>query len=83
LPSILGFDRRDKKLVKRTLYSQGFAAQLFRDPGEQEYRFFHYIVTRAQSTEILAWGQEFTEEAAEAAALNCIQELCGRVTKSG
>jgi hypothetical protein len=70
-------------VVRRTLYAHGYEAQLFRDSRQLEFQFFHYIVTRARSCDILAWGQEKTEEDAERAALEYIQELHRRAAGQG
>ena len=70
-------------MVRRTLYAHGFEAQLFRDSREQHFQFFHYIITHPHSAEILAWGQELTEEAAEKEALDCMQNLLGRAAGAG
>lgn len=61
-------------VVKRRLIWRGYEARLYPDPRAGA-ELFHYTVTQLGSSHILAWGQEYGEEAAEREAVECIRDL--------
>jgi hypothetical protein len=61
-------------MVKRTIAIGDHIADLYcQSNGDPQ--LFHYIITRQNSAEILAWGQEYSAEAAERAALERVSAL--------
>ena len=71
-----------KTLVKRTLTIGDFLAELYVDTKSNP-PLYHYIVTRKDSADIIAWGQEASAEIAERAALDQIDSLNARAAKVG
>jgi hypothetical protein len=71
-----------KTLVKRTLALGDFLAELYVD-NKSDPPLYHYIITRKDSADIIAWGQEATSEIAEREALDKIASLSHRAAKVG
>ena len=57
------------EMTKRTLITNGYEAEFFVDTRHCPM-LYHYVVTRQGSAEILHWGQEFSMEEAERAAMD-------------
>ena len=55
----------------------GYVADIIIDE-KTEPPIHHWIIQRADSPEILYWGQEHTLEEAKSAAHSCLQNLIGR-----
>ncbi len=66
---------------RKTLEAHGFRAEFFLNE-KAEPPVYHYVVMRPGSVEILAWGQERTQEAAERLAKDCMITLSHRTSKA-
>ena len=72
-----------KRVVKTTLGHGVYSAELFFDP-KTDPPIYHYIVTRKDSAEILAWGQALSKAEAELLAMETMQEMSnGKSTAQG
>jgi hypothetical protein len=76
--SVLKFRPKRKPLVKRTLISGGYEADLYADLSSPDSPIYHYIITQQGCADILAWGQERTSYDAERAAMDCMHDLYQR-----
>ncbi len=65
------------KVIKRTLAAGGFEADFYYDTSPA-IPIYHYIITKKGSTDILAWGQEYTAAEAERAAMDFMHDLYQR-----
>jgi hypothetical protein len=70
-----------KSLVKTTLQRGGFTAELYLD-RKSSPPIYHYVVTRKDSAEIIAWGQVLSKAEAEAQALETMDELAKGLRRS-
>lgn len=73
----LEFRPKRNIVVKRTLSSGGFEADIYLDCSTDS-PIYHYIVTQKDSARILAWGQEKTAYDAERGAMDTMHELYQR-----
>lgn len=74
---VLTFPREGRPLVKRTLAAGGYEADFYYDTSTA-IPIYHYIITKKDCGDILAWGQEYTAADAERAALDFMHDLYQR-----
>lgn len=64
-----------KRTMENTFEYGNFIADFYTNSTPNVPPIFHYIVTRKGLRQIIHWGQEYSREEAQAAALAVLQEL--------